>query len=517
VRIEPSCQQNSKADNDSFHGKSFAEVNPEHKSEHSCWETPDPKFWTNQGYAIVRADERGTGQSPGVLDTMSRGTSEAFVDVIEWAADQKWSNGKVGLLGISYYAGSQWRVAARRPRGLAAIVPWEGMSDYFRDRCRHGGIYANGFISFWWNRQVVTNQYGRPGRSAAGWGPDTIEGDLPEEVLVRSRNDQTIDNTQSRFRDEDYYASKEYALEDIEVPLLSVANWGGITVHLRGNVEGFHHAGSKLKYLRFITGRHDLPLYYHDEVELQKSFLDAFLKGEDRVGWSVPGAVPPVDLILRKGDIGVNNTEIEQHAFERRQEQEWPIARTQYTKYYCTPDGRLGKQEPIFNGFDRLTYRALGSEQSPELFQFSTAAFDQETEITGHPTAHIAISAEGISGGASPSDIDLFLTLRHIGPSGKEILYTGSAGDGVPLCKGWLRVSMRKVNTSSPRHRPWLPQRDYLSTDKLPILPGEVYACDVELWPTNVVVEKGGRIVLEVSSGDTANSGLFRHDHPDDR
>jgi predicted acyl esterase len=84
----------------SFHPKSFAQVNPEHHSAHSAWETPDPGFWTSHGYAVVRADEQGLGQSPGVLDTMSRSTSEAFFDVIEWAADQPWSTGKVGLLGI---------------------------------------------------------------------------------------------------------------------------------------------------------------------------------------------------------------------------------------------------------------------------------------------------------------------------------------------------------------------------------------------------------------------------------
>jgi predicted acyl esterase len=58
---------------------------------------------------------------------MSKGTSEAFFDVIEWCADQPWSSGKVGLLGISYYAGTQWRVAARKPKGLAAMIPWEGI------------------------------------------------------------------------------------------------------------------------------------------------------------------------------------------------------------------------------------------------------------------------------------------------------------------------------------------------------------------------------------------------------
>ena len=90
----------------SFAIKSFDEVNLEHKSKYSAWETPDPVFWTKQGYVVVRADERGTGQSPGLLDTMSRGTSECFYDVVEWAAEQPWSSGKVGLLGISYFAGT---------------------------------------------------------------------------------------------------------------------------------------------------------------------------------------------------------------------------------------------------------------------------------------------------------------------------------------------------------------------------------------------------------------------------
>lgn len=89
----------------SFFAGSFAQVNPEHRSRYSAWETPDPVWWCREGYAVVRADERGLGQSPGLLDTMSVGTSECFFDVVEWCAEQQWSTGKVGLLGISYYAG----------------------------------------------------------------------------------------------------------------------------------------------------------------------------------------------------------------------------------------------------------------------------------------------------------------------------------------------------------------------------------------------------------------------------
>ncbi|TEY86461.1 hypothetical protein BOTCAL_0008g00360 [Botryotinia calthae] len=476
----------------------------------------NPVFWTSEEYVVVRADERGLGQSPGLLDTMSRGTSECFFDVVEWASEQPWSSGKVGLLGISYYAGSQWRVAACRPKGLAAIIPWEGMTDYYRDRCRHGGILSDEFIRFWWNRQVITNQYGRPGRAASKWGEDTIEGDLDEETLLKNRNDQTIDNVNNRFLDDEYYKSKDFNLEDIEVPVLSVANWGGILLHLRGNVNGYMWAGSKLKYLRFITGRHDLPFYYKKEVEIQKSFLDAFLKDDDKIGWCTPGKVSPVSVILRKGDVGYNNAEAESN-YERREETEWPLAGTQYTKFYLSPEKTLSK-DPSASSANKVSYDALGSLKNPQLVQFTSAPFEQETEITGYVTAHLNVSLTPSPSATAPEkDIDIFLTLRHISPAGEEIFYTGTAGDPVPLTKGWLRVSLRRIAENHPRNLPYQPYREYRSVDVQEVNPETVYAVDVEVWPTNVVVEKGGKIVLEVSSGDTQGSGIFAHGNEKDR
>ncbi|KAF2111904.1 X-Pro dipeptidyl-peptidase protein [Lophiotrema nucula] len=495
-----------------FHPKSFSELPDEQKGPHSAWETPDPGYWTQHGYAVVRADEQGLGQSPGILDTMSRSTSEAFFDVVEWAAVQPWSTGKVGLLGVSYYGGSQWRVAARQPKGLAAIVPWEGMSDYYRDRCRQGGILSNGFIKFWWDRQVVTNQYGLP--RGGRWGPDTIEGNLSDIELTANRNDQNVDNVNNKFRDDLYYASKEYHIGDIKVPLLSVANWGGICLHLRGNVQGWMWAGSDLKYLRFITGRHDLPFY--QEAEVQRSFLDAFLKGEDREGWTTKGKLPAVDMVLRKGDVGFDNTEAEK-TYHRRTENEWPIARTQYTKFHLTPEGGLEKSLSL-ESQRKLSYKALGTLENPQRLLFETTPFEAETEITGHIVAHLNVSISPFANNATiPSDLDLFLTLRHFSPSGKEVFYTGTAGDPVPLTKGWLRVSMRKIDPTHWKHRDYLPYRHYTSDHVQPVIIGEVYAVDVEIWPTNVVVEAGGKVVLEIASGDTQGADRFVHTSPIDR
>lgn len=87
----------------------------------------------------------------------------------------------------------------------------------------------------------------------------------------------------------------------------------------------------------------------------------------------------------------------------------------------------------------------------------------------------------------------------------------------MPLTKGWLRVSLRKVNDAHRRHRDYLPYRDYFRSDVQPVLPGEAYTVDVEVWPTNAVLEEGSQVVLEVSSGDTQGSGIFIHGGRNDR
>ena len=500
-----------------FHPDSFSELNVAQKSPYSAWETPDPCFWCGHGYILLRCYERGFGHSPGRLHSMSADTANAFCQAIEWAADQPWSTGKVGLLGVSYFAGTQWRVAARAPRGLACIIPWEGMSDYYRDRCRHGGILSNEFIQFWWNRQVITNQYGRPGRAARSWGDDTIEGNLTAKELENNRCDQTQDNVAHRFRDESYYASRDFALEQIKVPLLSVANWGGIGLHLRGNVQGFMYASSEFKYLRFIVGRHDLPFYYNDEVEIQRSFLDAWLKNQDRTGWTRHGEVAPVSLVLRKGDLGYNNERSERR-FPRREETEWPITRTQYTPYYLTRHNRLQPGREMDDVPARITYAALGSIKEQQKINFTSAPFETATEITGHIVAHLNVSLSASEqGGTSPCDIDLFVTLRHWNQDGKEVLYTGTIGDPVPIVKGWLRCSLRRTRPEHPKHRDYLPYREYFQEDEELLHLDKVYAVDVEIWPTSVVMDRGDLLEVEISSGDTDGSGLFLHQDATDR
>lgn len=97
------------------------------------------------------------------------------------------------------------------------------------------------------------------------------------------------------------------------------------------------------------------------------------------------------------------------------------------------------------------------------------------------------------------------------------VFYTGTSGDPVPIVKGWLRASLRTIDASHPQHAPFAPHRNYRSTDVQKVVLDEVYTFDVEIWPTSVVIGKGGVLLLEIASCDTQGAGFFEHTHPLDR
>src|SRR6202171_6363476 len=128
-------------------------------NKYQNWEVVDPEKWVPDGYVCVRVDSRGCGCSPGYIDHFSPRESKDFHDCIEWAGVQPWSNGKVGLNGVSYYGINQWHVASLQPPHLAAMCIWEGAADWYRDMTHHGGILST-FWANWYDMQVKTVQHG---------------------------------------------------------------------------------------------------------------------------------------------------------------------------------------------------------------------------------------------------------------------------------------------------------------------------------------------------------------------
>jgi uncharacterized protein len=437
------------------------------------WETPNPDWWVPQGYALVRVDQRGTGHSAGRMELFSPTEWQDYYDAIEWAGAQEWSTGKVGLLGISYYAIGQWHVAAMQPPSLAAIVPWEGAVDIYRDWSHHGGILSDVFTDTWWGRQITGNQSvlaadaENPGKAVAG------NAELPQEF----REHPLVD---------EYYEARGVDLSKIQVPVLSAGNWTSYQLHLRGNVEGYLGAGSEHKWLEIHDGNHFTPFYTQESREYQKRFLDRFVAG-DESAWQ---GEPPVRLTIRDS----------RGSFVRA-ENEWPIARTRWTELYL--DAQTGSLGSAPSAAASVSYQAPDGATT-----FLTAPFDSDVEITGPSALHVWVESDA-------QDVDLFVTIVDIGPDGKEITFEDASGIGNrgPVVKGWLRVSHREIDEE--RSTPYRPVHPHTRTQ--PLTPGEPVLASVEILPTSRVFERGHRLGLVIQAQDRSDPSRFLHQDPHDR
>lgn len=435
------------------------------------WETVDPERWVPWGYICLRVDSRGSCNSEGFLDMFSPRETDDIYECIEWAAKQPWCDGKAAMNGISYFATNQWAAAVKHPPHLAACVIWEGSKDYYREYVRSGGILHD-MGKYWAPNQIYAIQYGVGDR-----GPknritgENICGDItltPKE-LEANRRDFFFYHIEHEMLNEEIKARNPDA-SLVTVPFLSSANWGGAPLHPRGNYEGFIEASSEHKYLEVHGDMHWGHFYTKYGVDLQKRFLDYFVKGIDN-GWTErPGRV---QLQVRHVD-----------KFVERWEDDWPIPGTQWQKWYLTPDSGLAKDAMASDA--ALTYDPKGDGLT-----FLSEPFTGETEFTGPMAAKLYVSSASV-------DADLFLYLRLFTPDLEEVIFVGSNDPKSPVAMGWLRASHRKLDES--KTQPYKPYHTH--DEKQPLVPDEIYELDVEIHPTGIVVPKGYRVGLSVRGRD---------------
>ena len=452
------------------------------------WETGNPLWWCPRGYAMLRVDTRGSGKSPGKSEPSSYQEALDCYDCIEWVAKLSWCNGNVGTLGISYHAAFQWRVASLQPPSLKAIMPWEGRADQYRDQAYHGGIFAMGFIARWHNHNTALHLLGK----TRAYNPDAFQNDMLWNYMRHSL-------------DSDYWRKNSARWDKITVPVYSAGNWGGFAMHLRGNTEGYMCAASRHRKLRIHSGSHYHPFHSEEARMDQLRWFDYWLKGIDT------GIMdePPVKLEIRTGG--------SRKPYPFRFEEDWPIPRTQWTKYFLRID-RAGTEDPdavegeLVSALPSKT-ATVGYMQSapsrpgkmPRGVSFVTPPMTADTEITGPIVLNVWVSSTG-------EDTDLFATLRNIGPDGKDLLELGQQEEPLAcVTKGWLRASHRKLDREKS-----FPYRPYHAHDERQWLkPGEIVECQVEIWPTSMVFQKGHRLRLDISPADGVGTQHFTHFHAD--
>lgn len=439
---------------------------------HQSWEVTDPEQWVPDGYVCVRVDSRGAGRSPGVIDCYSPRETQDYAACIDWAGTQGWSNGKVGLSGISYYAINQWHVAGLQPKHLAAMCVWEGAADFYRDMAYHGGILTP-WLGHWYANQVTSVQHGvgkhgarSPVHGELVAGPAT----LSEAELAKNRTDLGSDIFKHPLDDE-FHRSRSADWSKVKVPFLSAASWGGQGLHPRGNYMGFEHAASEQKWLECHGLEHWTEFYTPYGIDLQKQFFGHFLKGQ-KTGWTKR---PPVLLKVRH--VG--------EKFVERAENEWPLKRTKWTKAYLDPvHMSLAAKAP--GKAAKISYDGFGDGVT-----FFLPPADKDVEITGPLAAKLFVSSQ-------TKDADLFLVVRLFTPDMKEVTFKGTVDPHTPIAQGWLRASHRKLDKKmTKRWQPW-----HTHDEKQPLQPDKVYELDIEIWPTCVVVPAGYRLALSVRGKD---------------
>ena len=473
--------------------------------EWACW-------WAKRGYAVVIQDDRGRFESEGTFYAYHDDGRDGH-DTLAWIAAQPWCDGKIGMSGRSYGGIVQWQLAPYRSPHLTALAPQVIMGDYFGGCHRIGGavqwaLTIAAAVTF--STAVAYTQIG----ATHIFGNQKFYRHLP---LVTA-DVEAIGREIPFYRDwfqhctyDDYWRAinTEEKLHEIDVPVYQQAAWydpytasefrmfNGMREH------GYSERARKNQKIYCIPWTHHIPEssklgdldfgpqgYVDLKIEDLRWF-DYWLKGID----SGIMREPPIRLFV----MGAN---------EWRFENEWPLARAQFTRYYLhsrghantlygdgtlSPDAPRGEPPDCYDydpanpaptlGGNNSTWTLMKFaadqifpgpldqrplERRDDVLCYTGDVLERDLEVTG-PLV-VVLYAE-----SSARDTDFTAKLVDVYPDGKAI----------HLAEGILRA----------RHRHSLEAIEFLE-------PNAVAEYHIELAPTSNVFKAGHRLRVEISSSN---------------
>jgi uncharacterized protein len=452
-------------------------------------ETGPIEFYVEQGYAYVHMDVRGSGKSGGDFEFLGPNEQRDLYEVIEWIAKQSWSNGKVGGIGQSYYCMSQWLMGVVAPPALACLGAYDGLNDPYRQSCYQGGIPGEFFGGYWWTQNRIINRF-------------PANGSTPCEQMTDLGMLFAQHPTYDAFWRERCAWER---LENMQVPIYSIAVWGKLDLHTRGNLDAYRKVKGPKKLrvsgaVNAWAAAHEFSsAEFHQQVLLP--FYDHYLKGKE----TEYAARPPVEYFVRGANVF-------------RTADTWPPAGLAVATWHLQ-QGPSGNVTSLNDGALALaaaqggastsysypnpgwvsgvvgfgpTGPAGGFDPVRRVLTFTSTPLDRDLELTGSPKLVLHASS-------TCSDTDFFIKLAEQLPQSPADRSKGLNAPSVLVSKGWLRASHRTLDPArstemEPYHR---------HADPEPIAPGQVYPFEISLEPSAYRFRKGNRIRLEIVNGDS--------------
>ena len=442
-----------------------------------------------RGYAHVIPDPRGIGNSEGY------GTFGMWdiYDTVEWIAAQPWCNGKVGMMGPSSYSICQIQAGLMKPPHLMALHPDEnpaGSGDYFK------GVYDLLVYHIFMGRHGNDSAFPAPNYDYTPLPPALLSLPDLEDRLKEALNHPDIkynskwysylkyprkfpfffDNLLSSFHprpEPDNFLDRDLQVADlnkITLPMYQGAPW--ITrFYIFSTLDVWEKAGTPEKERKLILYPPNFPdrpyVEYHDELV---RWYDYWLKGIDT------GVLdePPIKMFV----MGINKW---------RFENEWPLARTEWTKFYLQPRSGLSTKAPLSGTTDTFTQPAPYLDPTVYCLRYNTGPLDKDMEVTG-PLALYLEAAIDID------DTNWMADLVDVDPAGNRQLVSA----------GYLKAAHRALDTRrSLPYQPIHPRQD-----PVPVPPGEILDYAIAMMPTSNVFQKGHSMELIIRNQDDLLSRL---------
>lgn len=453
-------------------------------------------FFVPRGYAHVIANCRGTGGSGGTYELMGPAELGDVYDLIEWVAAQPWCDGRVGMIGVSYFAVEQFRAALAAPPHLGAIFPWSGTVDWYREIFWHGGILSGRFAGRYLNAIGMADRkngdfFRGPALSALN---RLLQLPALHRRLARAKNDpigmlnralilpyaaHPWDDiyyniaVEHPFYD-DFWRERDMTdrLGEIRIPVYLGADWENVAFHLQTPFLALERLAAGTPYRVAMTPRGGLQWPWETLHVEALAWFDHWLKGRDT--GIMEG--PPIRYYVEGAE-------------EWRAAECWPLPETRFTELALRADGGLGIAAGAEGARDYLNLpaaldraRNTNPPPLPSSLSWDTSPFADAMELVGPLTLRLCAASTAI-------DADWIVKLLDIAPD----------GTARNLTQGWLRASHRALDPrrSKPYH-PWHPHER-----AEPLTPNQKTWFEIAILPTAHRFRPGHRLRFALTSDDS--------------